>query len=93
MKYSNVSLNDDNFDKELECLCLIIGCSYNNYENFVTTLSNDYIKQTHVNGFEEWICSKTIPNKGSDFKQAFQVGTLAYEFGNGFIILNFETIL
>jgi len=93
MKYSNVILNDDNFDEEFEHLCEIVKLPYSSYENFIDKLPNHYTKQIHSNGFDEWICCKTIPNKGSDFKQAYQVGTLAYEFKNGFIILNFETLL
>lgn len=93
MKYSNTILFDNNFDKELELLCDTVGIPYSNYENFAATLPDGYIKQTNTNGFEEWINCKTVPDKGSDFKQARQVGTLAYEFGNGFIVLSFETIL
>jgi hypothetical protein len=93
MKYSNEILTDNNFDKELETLCDTIGIHHNNYDNFVASLPDGYTKQIHTHGFEEWVNGKTLPNKGSDFKQAYQVGQLAYEFGNGFILLNFETLL
>ena len=93
MKYSDVTLNDYNFDKELEQLSGIVGVHFNNYENFTDILPNSFTKQIHPRGFDEWISCKILPNKGSDFKQAYQVGQLAYEFENGFIILNFETLL
>jgi hypothetical protein len=93
MKYSDVTLTDENFDKELEQLSKVIGVHFNNYENFVNILPDGFIKQINSLGFEEWINCKTVPNKRSDFRQAYQVGQLAYEFENGFIILNFETLL
>lgn len=93
MKYSSSTLTDSNFDKELESLCNKVGIPYGNYENFVVVLPYGYTKQTHTDGFEEWVNGRSLPDKGSDFKQAYQVGTLAYEFENGFIVLNFETLL
>ena len=45
------------------------------------------------NGIEEWLRYGGYPNKGSDFRQAYQIGQVAYEFGNGFIVLNYENIL
>ena len=92
MKYSNKILTDDNFDEEIEKLSDIIGFHHDNFDDFVKTIEG-FEKQQHNNGFDEFIKSKIIPNKASDFKQASQKGKAAYEFGNGFILFNFEVVL
>ncbi len=92
MRYSNVILTDDNFDEEFEKLCELMGYTYESYENFVEELEEDFNMQ-YNNGIEEWLRYGVYPNKGSDFRQAYQIGQVAYEFGNGFIVLNYETIL
>lgn len=91
MKYSNVILTDDNFDTELEKLSEIIH--FNNYDSFVDKLDDKFKCQTHPLGFEEWITYITYPSMGADCKQAYQKGELAYQFSNGFIVLNYETLL
>jgi hypothetical protein len=93
MKYSEVILTDDNFDTELEKLSEIVGIHFNNYDNFVEKLNNNFKRQTHPLGFEEWITYSIYPSIGSDCSQAYQKGKLAYQFGNGFIILDFEILL
>lgn len=95
MQYSTEILTDDNFDKELEKLCDLIGKPYSSYDEFVSELSSDYKMQTHDLGFEEWLsCNiKSSTNIKGDFTTAFQSGKLAYQFGNGFIILDFEEVL
>ena len=93
MRYSNVFLTDTNFDDELEKLSEIVGIHFNNYDSFVESLDNKFMCQTHTLGFEEWIISGVYPSVGSDYKQAYQKGKLAYEFANGFIIFDFEILL
>lgn len=93
MKYSNVILTDENFDTEIETLATIIGIPFTKYENFVEILPSGFTCQTHEKGFEEWICFETVPSFSSDCASAYQKGYLAYEFGNGFIIFNFEFLL
>lgn len=92
MAYFQVVLTDDNFDEELEKLCKYVGLPYSSYNSFAEKLDDDFSLQVN-NGVEEWIKSEVYPNKGSDFRQAYQVGQLAYEFSNGFIILDYETLL
>lgn len=93
MKYSNIILTDDNFDEELEKLCDFRKINTDYYNSFVKKLSDEFLVQ-YNNKKEEWINNIGIyPNKGSDFKQAYQRGQLAYEFGNGFIILDYEVLL
>lgn len=93
MQYSDTILTDDNFDEEIEKLSEIIGIHFNNYDSFVTKIDDSFSCQTHEKGFEEWIKCGVYPNKGSDYTQAYQKGYLAYEFGNGFVIFKFETLL
>lgn len=92
MKYSNLILTDDNFDEELVKLCKKINISHTQYESFEPKLTNDFHKQDNE-GIEEWISYKILPDFSYDCSQVFQKGYLAYEFGNGFIIFNFETVL
>ena len=93
MKYSNIILTDDNFDEELEKLCDFARVSTDTYNSFVEKLSNKFRLQ-YNNEKEEWINNVGVyPSKGSDFKQAYQRGQLAYEFVNGFIILDYEVLL
>lgn len=92
MKYSDTILTDDNFDEEIEKLASVIGIPFVNYEGFVDTLTPSvYTCQTHEKGFEEWIMCVTFPS--ASMGEAYQKGFLAYEFGNGFVIFNFETLL
>lgn len=93
MQYSEVILTDENFDIELEKLSEIIGIHFNNYDNFIERLDDKFRCQKHPLGFEEWITSGTYPSIGSDCSQAYQKGKLAYQFGNGFIVLDFELLL
>ena len=93
MQYSDTILTDDNFDYEIEKLAETIGIPHTNYDCFVEKLDDDFQVQTHDLGFEEWLRCKTLPNPSSDCMQAFQCGQLAYEFGNGFVIMNFDIIL
>lgn len=91
MKYSNTILTDDNFDEEIEKLASVIGIPFVNYEGFVDTLTPSYKCQIHEKGFEEWAMCVTCPSVGT--AEAYQKGYLAYEFGNGFVIFNFEVLL
>lgn len=95
MQYSTEILTDANFDEELEKLCDLIGRHHSSYDEFVSKLSSDYKMQTHDLGFEEWLsCNiKSSTNMKGDFTTAVQSGKLAYQFGNGFIILDFEEVL
>ena len=90
--YSEAIVTDDNFDKELEELCELMECDPNSYNSFIEKLDDNFSLQIN-NGKEEWICSKNVSNKGSDFKQAYQKGQVAYEFGNGFIVIDYEVVL
>ena len=92
MKYSNVILTDDNFDEELENLCEFAKVSICDYNSFVVSIEGFKLQEN--NQKEEWIkIHGSFPDKGSDFKQAYQRGQLAYEFGNGFIILDYEILI
>lgn len=92
-KYSETIITDDNSDEELEDLCYIVGIHHTNYDGFVEHLDSSFHKQKHEFGFDEWISYSVVPSIGADCKQAYQVGKLAYEFGNGFMVLNFEELL
>ena len=92
MKYSNTILTDDNFDEELEKLCSKININYIEYESFFKKLPKDFTLQNN-NGIDEWISYSINPDFSSDCKQAYQKGYLAYEFGNGFMVFNFEVVL
>jgi hypothetical protein len=86
MRYSDVILNDDNFDTELEKLSEIVGIHFNNYDNFVEKLDKKFKCQTHPLGFEEWIDMRVLPNHSIDCVSPIIESGMAYEFGNGFII-------
>lgn len=92
MKYSNTILTDNNFDEELEKLCDKVNISHNEYESFEEKLPKDFIVQDN-NGIDEWISYSINPDFSIDCIRAFQKGFLAYEFGNGFMIFNFEVVL
>lgn len=98
MKYSETILTDDNFDDELEKLLNVIGKCGKEYDGFVDKLDDSFKKQENELGFEEWI--KTTKGLHMDISamhagvsQACKEGKIAYEFGNGFIILNFVDVL
>ena len=95
MQYSTEILTDANFDEELEKLCDLIGRHHSSYDEFVSELPSEYKMQTHDLGFEEWLLYSVKPgtNVKGDFTTVFQSGKLAYQFGNGFIILDFEEVL
>ena len=92
MKYSNTILTDDNFDEELEKLCSKININYIEYESFFKKLPKYFTLQNN-NGIDEWISYSINPDFSSDCKQAYQKGYLAYEFGNDFMVFNFEVVL
>ena len=89
-KYSDILINDDNFDEEYEKLLKYFN--YNKelytYEEFVDKLDNSFTKQNN-NGIEEWISYNISSDITHNFNQVIQSGYLAYEFGNGFLILNY----
>lgn len=95
MKYSEAMINDDNFDQEHEKFCEIVGHSHVNDVDFYEELPYGFSEQAPDSEwpFTTYVKSKTMPNKGSDFRQAFQVGEIAVEFGNGFMSKSFESIL
>lgn len=93
MKYSSTILTDSNFDEELENLCKFTKLSEDSYNSFIDNLDDNF-KLQYNNNKEEWIkVFGSFPSKGTDFKQAYQKGQLAYEFGNGFIILDYDVLL
>lgn len=97
--YSKTLLNDNNFDEELETLCDLVGRSPRSYENTLNVLPDGFYeypfrgKDNKNLGFSVWINSKAMPNKGSDFSQAFDVGLEAFQFGDCFILLKFEDVI
>lgn len=92
MRYSNVILTDDNFDEELEKLCDFTGIPTDCYNSFVDNIEGFELQEN--NKKEEWIKTYgSFPDKGSDYRQAHQRGQLAYEFGNGFIVFDYEVLL
>lgn len=98
MKYSETILTDDNFDDELEKLLSTIGNYGIEYDGFVDKLDDSFEKQENDLGFEEWIkitkgLHMDISAMHAGISQACKEGKIAYEFGNGFIILNFVDVL
>ena len=99
MQYSSVIITDDNFDLEHEKLCEIIGIPHFNDFEVYDELPKGFIEQGSTGrngeelGFSEFVKGKTMPNKGSDFQQAFEVGEAAYQFGNMFISKHYEMVL
>ena len=97
--YSKVKITDDNMDNELERLCEIVGVNTRNYENTLNKLPEGFHKYPCVGkdnenlGFSCWMKSKVVPNKGSDFSQAFEAGLIAFEFGNCFLVFKYEMII
>lgn len=69
-----------------------MGINHTSYNTFVDELDNNFSLQINK-GKEEWIKSEVFANKGSDFKQSFQIGQLAYQFANGFMLFDYEVIL
>lgn len=76
----NVILTDDNYDDELEEIqkyfdIVIVDSS------FVQKLPSGFDKQNNK-GVEEWI-------KVDNYNDGYQEGSLAYEFSNGFMVVDF----
>ena len=99
MKYSNEIITDDNFDLEHEKLCEVIGIPHFNGFEVYDELPRGFREQRATGrdgedlGFSEFVRGKIMPNKGSDFQQAFEVGEVAYQFGNMFISKHYEMVL
>lgn len=97
MRYSDVNITDDNFDNELKKLLGIIGECGIWYDEFVEKIDNSFSMKTHDLGFEEWVESyglkPDISAMNAGVYQTCERGRLAYEFGNGFIVLNFVNVL
>ncbi len=98
MKYSKTILSDENFDDELEKLLNVIGECGKEFDGFVDKLDNSFTKQKNNLGFDEWISTTKelhmdISAMHAGITQACKEGKIAYEFGNGFIILNFVDVL
>lgn len=93
MKYSNKILNDDNFDEELEKLVIKLGFDSSYCNNFVKSLDDYWVKQEGVDGCDEYVKAKLVPNPNANFKQGVEVGQIAYEFGNGFIVFDYEGVV
>lgn len=91
IKYSESIITDDNSDEEFEILCDILHISYGSSFDFVENLGDGFSKQTHEMGFEEWINQ----NVNAQYNPVGNVypsisGSLAYEFGNGFMIFSYS---
>lgn len=99
MNYSDKIITDDNFDIEHEKLCEIIGIPHFNETGVYTKLPCGFVEQVATGsdgedlGFSEFVRGKAVPNKGSDFRQAFDVGEVAYKFGNIFISKHYEFVI
>ena len=99
MKYSNKIITDDNFDLEHEKLCEVIGIPHFNGVDVYDELPKGFSEQGATGrdgeelGFSEFVRGETTPNKGSDFQQAFELGEVAYQFGNLFISKHYEMVL
>ena len=87
-RYSDVIITDDNMDEEFEKLAKKIGVPFSRYEGFVEKLDERFVCQESNLGFEEWILTEshfTPGNESSSLKYL-----LAYEFGNGFVVVRSE---
>ena len=99
MRYSNAIITDENFDLEHEKLCEIIGIPHFNETEVYDVLPLGFREQGAIGaegeelGFSEFVKGRTVPNKASDFRQAFEVGEVAYQFGNIFISKHYEVVL
>lgn len=93
MKYSNEILTESSFDKVLEDLCYKMGFSIDAFNSFVECLDSNF-KLQYNNGVEEWInVYGSYSNPKSGYRIAYQRGQLAYEFGNGFVVMDYEVVL
>lgn len=86
MRYSEKVLTENNFDEEVERIYKEIGEGIIEYNSFIEELDKQFTKQTN-NGKEEWI-RWTFSSDSQ-----CQKGQLAYEFKNGFIVMDFIDIL
>ena len=86
MKYSEITITDDNSDAEMECLADQNGYRYNQYIGFVDKLDNGFTVQQNKNGYEEWVTQKVSPNHSIDCIAPIIEAWLAYEFANGFML-------
>lgn len=91
-KYSDIDLTDDNFDEEYEKLIESFDIR-GTFNSFVKELPSSFVKQEN-NGVEEWISSSNLKNDfSSSINQCIHSCMLAYEFKNGFLIIDFEEVL
>lgn len=90
----DIVITDENFDLELEKICEAIGCPYSSYYEFVGMLPDGYYKQRKDTEYDcDYIKGKILPDFSSDCTQAIEEGYMAYEFKNGFMILECVDIL
>ena len=92
-KYSNIEITDDNFDEEYEKLAELFDIR-GTFNSFVSELPFSFVKQDN-NGVEEWLSSSNLKNNfSSSINQCIHsCCMLAYEFKNGFLIIDFEEVL
>jgi hypothetical protein len=86
LKYSSVIITDDNSDTEMENLADQNGYGYNQFLGFYSNLDSKFTPQQNPKGYEEWVCTRVLPNHSIDCVAPIVESILAYEFGNGFMV-------
>lgn len=87
-KYSDLIITDDIFDENMEKLADENNFAYGQFLDFVQKLPENlkFNKQENKNGYEEFVCVRTLPNHSIDCASHIEQTIFAYEFGNGFML-------
>lgn len=82
-----ILITDENFDEQFEKICDQNGWPYGISAEFTDKLPEGFLKQWDTTGQEEWCRCAILPNQSAGCTSAIEVYSMAYEFANGFMIL------
>lgn len=86
MRYSDIILTNGNIEEATDKLIRILTPESNiTFDRFSKQLDSSFRCLTNDDGSEEWIKSSI----SGDMER----GKLAYEFGNGFLVFDFEELI
>lgn len=96
--FSNVKLSDDNFNDECDKLCETLSLNYGAINGTVDSLPDGFLEYpaTDMYGnnleFAVHINSRSSPNIGGSHLGPRISGTSAYQFGDCYVLIDFDTI-
>jgi hypothetical protein len=92
MQYSDKKITEDNLKEEVELLCERMGLHPNSFNRFVDKLDGNFKKRVSCS-LDEWLKEETKKGDGFAFDKPYKRNEMAFEFGNGFVVLRFEELI